>query len=43
MLDDGWFGRRDDDSSSLGDWEVDPRKYPEGLGPFIDHVQSGSG
>ena len=38
MLDDGWFGRRDDDSSSLGDWVVDPRKYPEGLGPFIDHV-----
>lgn len=38
VLDDGWFGRRDDDSSSLGDWVVDPRKYPEGLGPFIDHV-----
>ena len=40
VLDDGWFGRRDDDSSSLGDWLVDPRKYPEGLGPFIDHVRS---
>ena len=39
VLDDGWFGRRDDDSSSLGDWLVDPRKYPEGLGPFIDHVR----
>ena len=38
VLDDGWFGRRDDDSSSLGDWVVDPRKYPEGLGPLIDHV-----
>ena len=31
VLDDGWFGRRDDDSSSLGDWEVDRRKIPGGL------------
>lgn len=38
VLDDGWFGRRDDDTSSLGDWEIDRRKYPEGLGPLIDHV-----
>jgi alpha-galactosidase len=38
VLDDGWFGRRDDDTSSLGDWQVDPRKYPKGLGPLIDHV-----
>ena len=40
VLDDGWFGRRDDDTTSLGDWEVDPRKYPDGLGPLIEHVQS---
>ena len=40
VLDDGWFGRRDDDTSSLGDWVVDARKFPEGLGPFIDHVRS---
>ncbi|WP_316013561.1 alpha-galactosidase [Roseobacter sp. HKCCA0434] len=40
VLDDGWFGRRDDDTSSLGDWQVDPRKWPDGLGPFIAHVQS---
>ena len=39
VLDDGWFGRRDDDTSSLGDWTVDPRKYPDGLGPLIEHVQ----
>ncbi|MEM1237253.1 MAG: alpha-galactosidase [Pseudomonadota bacterium] len=38
VLDDGWFGRRDDDTTSLSDWEVDPRKYPDGLGPLIDHV-----
>jgi alpha-galactosidase len=40
VLDDGWFGRRDDDTSSLGDWQVDARKWPDGLGPFIAHVKS---
>ncbi|MGB0439624.1 MAG: alpha-galactosidase, partial [Paracoccaceae bacterium] len=38
VLDDGWFGNRDDDTRALSDWEVDPRKYPDGLGPLIDHV-----
>lgn len=40
VLDDGWFGRRDDDTSSLGDWVIDRRKWPEGLTPLIDHVKS---
>ncbi|QPH55265.1 alpha-galactosidase [Pontivivens ytuae] len=40
VLDDGWFGRRDDDTSSLGDWTVDRRKWPDGLGPLIEHVKS---
>lgn len=40
VLDDGWFGNRDDDTQALSDWEVDPRKYPEGLTPLIDHVKS---
>lgn len=40
VLDDGWFGNRDDDTMALSDWEVDPRKYPEGLKPLIDHVHS---
>ncbi|PTX54853.1 alpha-galactosidase [Litoreibacter ponti] len=40
VLDDGWFGQRDDDTTSLSDWEVDPRKYPDGLGPLIDHVHA---
>lgn len=38
VLDDGWFGRRDDDTTSLGDWTVDRRKWPEGLHPLIAHV-----
>lgn len=40
VLDDGWFGNRDDDTRSLSDWQVDPRKYPDGLGPLITHVHS---
>jgi alpha-galactosidase len=40
VLDDGWFGKRDDDTTSLGDWFVDTRKYPEGLTPLIHHVKS---
>ena len=31
VLDDGWFGQRDDDTSSLGDWVVDRRKLPHGI------------
>jgi len=38
VLDDGWFRGRDDDTSSLGDWFVDERKYPKGLGELADHV-----
>lgn len=38
VLDDGWFHGRDDDTSSLGDWWADARKYPDGLGPLADHV-----
>ncbi len=38
VLDDGWFGRRDDDTTSLGDWTIDDRKWPEGLGPLINAV-----
>jgi len=40
VLDDGWFGLRDDDTSSLGDWVIDARKYPDGLTPLIEHVKS---
>lgn len=39
VLDDGWFGKRDDDTSSLGDWVVDRKKWPDGLHPLISHVQ----
>lgn len=31
VLDDGWFGSREDDTTSLGDWTVNTKKLPEGL------------
>ena len=31
VLDDGWFGRRRDDTSSLGDWTPDPQRFPRGI------------
>ncbi|MBG6178071.1 alpha-galactosidase [Labrenzia sp. EL_208] len=39
VLDDGWFGLRDNDTSSLGDWGIDRRKYPDGLAPLVEHVK----
>lgn len=38
VLDDGWFGKRDDDTSSLGDWKVYHKKFPQGLKHFSDYV-----
>ncbi len=38
VMDDGWFGHRDDDRSSLGDWYVNTKKLPGGLKPLIDGV-----
>lgn len=31
VLDDGWFGQRDDDTTSLGDWHEHPKKFKKGL------------
>ncbi|MCK9286851.1 MAG: alpha-galactosidase [Sphaerochaetaceae bacterium] len=31
VLDDGWFGTRQDDTSSLGDWTINTKKLPNGL------------
>lgn len=31
VIDDGWFGARDDDTTSLGDWHEDVRKFPNGI------------
>ncbi|MBR2315162.1 MAG: alpha-galactosidase [Clostridia bacterium] len=31
VLDDGWFGKRNDDTTSLGDWYVNKKKLPSGI------------
>ena len=31
VVDDGWFGRRTSDNSSLGDWVENPERFPSGL------------
>ncbi|MFG1811420.1 alpha-galactosidase [Streptomyces sp. NPDC049040] len=40
VLDDGWFTGRRADDAGLGDWHVDPRVWPEGLSPLVDHVRA---
>ena len=40
VLDDGWFGQRDSDDSSLGDWFVDRRKLPNGLDGLAAKVEA---
>jgi len=40
VLDDGWFGRRDSDDRSLGDWVVDRRKLPHGLDGLAREVKA---
>jgi alpha-galactosidase len=40
VLDDGWFGKRDGDNCSLGDWCVDKNKIPGGLKSLTEAVRS---
>lgn len=39
VLDDGWFGKRNDDRSSLGDWFVNREKLPLGLTDLAERVR----
>lgn len=38
VLDDGWFGKRNDDTSSLGDWYVNEEKLPGGLEYLAEEI-----
>lgn len=38
VLDDGWFGKRDSDNCSLGDWVCDTRKLPGGIGGLAEKI-----
>ena len=40
VLDDGWFGHRNDDCSSLGDWWVNEKKLPGGLGALSREINA---
>jgi alpha-galactosidase len=40
VMDDGWFGARNDDHAGLGDWVVNRQKFPNGLQPLIKYVNS---
>ena len=40
VLDDGWFGKRNQDDSSLGDWMVDLKKLPKGLPDLVQRVNA---
>ena len=40
VLDDGWFGVRNNDRSGLGDWFVNTDKMPKGLTPVIEHAHA---
>ena len=38
VLDDGWFGKRNNDRAGLGDWVVNTRKLPGGMGALARSV-----
>lgn len=38
VLDDGWFGHREGDDSSLGDWTTDYRRIPKGVSYIADEI-----
>eukprot|EP01040_Poterioochromonas_malhamensis_P013876 gene13876-15312_t len=40
VLDDGWFGKRNDDRTSLGDWIADIEKFPYGLKGLAEEINA---
>lgn len=38
VMDDGWFGKRNDDNSGLGDWQVNEKKLGCTLGEMIQRI-----
>ena len=40
VLDDGWFGARNDDSKGLGDWVVNEDKLKGGLGKLTNEINA---
>ena len=40
VMDDGWFGTRNNDAQSLGDWDVNKKKLPRGVKGLCDKVNA---
>ena len=40
VMDDGWFGERNDDSHSLGDWQVNTKKLPNGINGLCQKIKA---
>ena len=40
VMDDGWFGARDDDNAGLGDWVVNEEKLPGGLEALVERIKA---
>lgn len=40
VIDDGWFGNREDDFRGLGDWFPNRKKLPEGLKPLLETIKA---
>ena len=40
VLDDGWFGDRENDTKALGDWEPNLKKLPEGLKGLAEKINN---
>ena len=40
VMDDGWFGKRNNDRAGLGDWVINKDKFPNGLDELIDGVNA---
>lgn len=40
VLDDGWFGDRDNDKAGLGDYRINKKKLPRGMRSFADDIHS---
>ncbi len=40
VLDDGWFGKRNDDKAGLGDYHVNTKKLPNGMKGIADKIRA---
>lgn len=39
VLDDGWFGERNDEHAGLGDWTANPKRLPRGIAGLSERIE----